>query len=293
MPQLNQQNLLFKIESQLKLILNPDQNDLSVLWEAMQYSVLAGGKRIRSLLTIAAGKLSKANDSNLLILGAAIELIHCYSLIHDDLPAMDNDDLRRGLPTCHKKYNEAVAILAGDALQALAFAVLSDDNFNIFADKKLKIINMLANYIGVNGMAGGQNIDLLSGGASLNLAQLQKMHNMKTGCLIKGSILSGYLCGGEFDADIYQKLSLIADKVGLLFQVVDDILDVTSSTEELGKTANKDFLQQKATYVSILGMDNAQKAADELHQQIILCLEEIPLSSDLMELTDSIYQRNN
>lgn len=293
MSHLDDTNILLKIDTQIKSILTPRAADDSVLWEAMRYSALAGGKRIRPLLTFAAGNLSGAHAENLLILGAAIELIHCYSLIHDDLPAMDNDDLRRGMPTCHKKYNEAVAILAGDALQALSFAVLSAENFTVEPIRKIQIINMIANYIGVTGMAGGQNIDLLSGGANLTLTELQNMHAMKTGCLIKGAILSGYLCGTKFAEDVYQKLIGVADKVGLLFQIVDDILDVTSSTEVLGKTANKDFLQDKATYVSILGMEQAIASADSLHSEIINLLQKIPQSNYLKDLTDSIYRRNS
>lgn len=289
---LNSQELLAKIEVQIELILKNSNEESSVLLEAMRYSALALGKRIRALLTIAAGQLSNANESDLLVLGSAIELIHCYSLIHDDLPAMDNDDLRRGLPTCHKKYNEAIAIIAGDALQALAFAVLSGDKFAITSDKKLEIINILANYIGVNGMAGGQSIDILSGGINLSLTELQKMHALKTGALIKGSILSGYLCGSEFSLAMYQNLTIIADKIGLLFQIIDDILDVTSSTEELGKTANKDFLQQKATYVSLLGIEKTKNESLKLHQEIVLLLQEIPSSDYLISITNSIYWRN-
>lgn len=292
MSYLNSQKLLSQIEDKIKLILEDSNNISSVLLEAMSYSALALGKRIRAFLTIAGGQLSNANESDLLVLGAAIELIHCYSLIHDDLPAMDNDDLRRGRPTCHKKYNEAIAIIAGDALQALSFAALSGDKFAVTADKKLKIINMLANYIGVNGMAGGQSIDILSGGVDLTLPELQKMHALKTGALIKGSILSGYLCGNEFSHTMYQNLTTIADKIGLLFQIIDDVLDVTSSTEELGKTANKDFLQQKATYVSILGIEKTKNEALKLHQEIVFLLQEIPNSDYLIRITNSIYQRN-
>lgn len=290
---LDEINLLIEIDAKMESMLTPQMGEESVLWEAMRYSALAGGKRIRPLLTYAAGSLSNSSNENLLILGSAIELIHCYSLIHDDLPAMDNDDLRRGVPTCHKKYNETVAILAGDALQALAFAILSNDKFTVEPLKKIQIINMLANYIGVNGMAGGQNIDLLSGGANLTLNELQNMHAMKTGCLIKGAVLTGYLCGIDFNEITYQKLIIISNKIGLMFQIVDDILDVTSSTEVLGKTANKDFLQDKATYVSILGMNEAKASSTKLRNEIISLLEEIPGSNYLKDLTESIYKRNS
>lgn len=286
--------LLKKVELKLKEIISHSKNGLeSILWDAMAYMVLAPGKRIRPLLTLAAGYVNEAKEDSLLLLGAAIEIIHCYSLIHDDLPSMDNDDLRRGIPTCHKKYSEAVAILAGDALQALAFEVLCHDDFLIPDTNKIKIVHMIANFIGASGMALGQYIDLSSGGEFLKLEELQNMHLLKTGCLIKGSILAGYMCGENFDANIYQKLNNIGSKIGLLFQIIDDILDVTSSTEVLGKTANKDVEQNKATYVSILGLSEAKNAANKLYEDIRENLQLIPNNDWLIHLTSSIYMRNN
>lgn len=289
---LNNIELLAKIENKLDLILTP-VGGAAVLWEAMRYSTLGGGKRIRPLLTIAGGQLSSAAMDTLISVGAAIELIHCYSLIHDDLPVMDNDDLRRGLPTCHIKYNEAIAVLAGDALQALAFEVLSADSLDVLVATKLKIINQVATAAGASGMGGGQAIDLISSGKNLDLAQLRQMHDMKTGCLIRAAILSGYLCGSKFDNNIYQCLTNVADKLGLLFQIIDDILDATSDAITLGKTANKDIIQDKATYIKVLGLDGALNAADILYQEILALLGGIANSSHLIELTTSIYNRNN
>ena len=265
----------------------------ALLIEAMRYSTLDGGKRIRPLLTVASGGLSLANMDSLITIGVAIELIHCYSLIHDDLPAMDNDDLRRGRPTCHKKYNEAIAILVGDALQTKAFSVISSDKLKISADIKLKIINLIANSAGMYGMVGGQVLDLMSTGATLSLVELQNMHSKKTGALIKAAILCGYLSGDNYNDDVYTRLNTVADNLGLLFQIADDILDFTSDTLTLGKTANKDFVYNKATYVNILGIEEAQNMAQKLYKQTLTILELLPNSKQLVDLTHLIYERSN
>ncbi|HLX54038.1 MAG TPA: polyprenyl synthetase family protein, partial [Aquella sp.] len=239
------------------------------------------------------GQLNSADFVNVLDIGCALELIHCYSLVHDDLPAMDNDDLRRGLATVHKKYDEATAILVGDALQALAFEVLSAATLKIPQDNKLKIIYLVSRASGVDGMVGGQMLDLCSTGQKLTLTDLQNMHACKTGALIKATILCGYLCGDGFSLDTYTRLGQVADSLGLLFQVVDDILDVTETSGTLGKTANKDAINHKATYVSLLGLEEAKAIASELYKEIIADLSDVDNSSMLQEITTSIYVRDH
>ena len=288
---ISQNQLLEKIENKLTQILNHDQT-VKFLADAMCYSVLAGGKRIRPLLTVAGGILSRADLNNSMAVGCAIELIHCYSLVHDDLPAMDNDDLRRGRPTCHKKYDEATAILVGDALQALAFQVLSSIDISIHDSNKLQIIQLIAYCAGGSGMVGGQILDLCGTGQNLDLQNLQKMHELKTGALIKGSILAGYLCGTDTNMAMYEELTGIANSVGLLFQIVDDILDAVADTATLGKTANKDAINEKATYVSILGLDEAKQVSDKLYTKIINKLNKVKTNDLLIDLTNSIYRRN-
>ncbi|RTL13280.1 MAG: polyprenyl synthetase family protein [Neisseriaceae bacterium] len=262
------------------------------LLEAIRYSTLNGGKRIRPLFTIAAGSLNNANPLNCRLIGCAIEMIHCFSLIHDDLPIMDNDDLRRGKPTNHKVYGDAVALLAGDALHALCFEVLTSDQLAISPERKLRIIGLIAQSIGIEGMVGGQTIDWLSTGKQIDLQQLQQMHTLKTGALLRAAILAGYLAGNEFDSPQYAAIDVIAQKIGLLFQIVDDIIDVTEDTSTLGKTANKDSEQDKATYVNILGLAVAQQTAKNLHSEILELLRKLENSSQLKFLADSVYYRN-
>lgn len=268
-------------------------SDCATLIESIRYSCLDGGKRIRPLFTIAAGHLSNASLDTALTIGSAIEIIHCFSLIHDDLPIMDNDDLRRGKPTNHKVYGDAVALLAGDALNTLCFEILSSEQLNLPATNKLTIINLLARAIGLQGMVGGQTIDWLSTGNDLTLIQLQEMHSLKTGALLRASILAGYLAGADVNVQQQQQIDLIAQKIGLLFQIVDDIIDVTEDTQTLGKTANKDQIQDKATYVNLLGLEQAQTAAQELHQEIINLIEDQPNSHILKFLADNVYYRNS
>ena len=285
------QEWLNRIEEHLNQVLNKKLS-ATLLLDAMGYSSLNGGKRIRPLLSYATGQISEACEEVTLDIGCAIELIHCYSLIHDDLPAMDNDDLRRGKPTCHKKFNEAIAILAGDALQSLAFEILSENNL-LPSDKLLKIINLIAKSSGVEGMAGGQAIDLANTNVIINQSKLQEMHSLKTGKLIQASILSGYLCGENYNQSIYDNLVLIASKLGLLFQIVDDIIDVTGSTEVLGKTAHKDENNHKSTYVTILGLYDAKQYAKTLYLDIMNELEKYSGAEFLIYLADLVYNRNS
>ncbi len=283
--------LLAKIEAQLHQILDVETSAIELI-NAIKYSTLNNGKRIRPLLCFASGEISEAQEKNLLLVGSAIELIHCYSLIHDDLPAMDNDDLRRGIPTCHKKFNEALAILAGDALQALAFSTLSQSNLTINDKTKIRIISLIANMSGINGMVGGQAIDCSSTGIKLSHEHLKEMHSLKTGALIKASILAGYLCGANVNEEEFQTLNQLADQIGLLFQIKDDILDATSDTKTLGKTANKDLDANKATYVSILGIEKAQALSQSVYNEITNKLN-VPKYQSLLSLTETIFIRKN
>lgn len=265
----------------------------STLLSAMQYSTLDGGKRIRPRFTIAAGVLSDANLDATVTIGCAIELIHCFSLIHDDLPIMDNDDLRRGRPTNHKVFGDAVALLAGDALHALCFEVLSSSELHVEAKSRLNIINLIAHAIGSQGMVGGQTIDWLSTGKRLTLEQLQEMHLLKTGALLRAAILAGFLAGQNTSEQQLKELDIIAKKIGLLFQIVDDIIDTTEDTETLGKTANKDQVNNKATYVNILGLTQTQQIAKQLHGEIKILIKAHKHSEQLQYLADCVYYRNS
>lgn len=265
----------------------------ATLLTAMRYSSLDGGKRIRPLFTIAAGNMSKSDLDTSTTIGSAIEIIHCFSLIHDDLPIMDDDDLRRGKPTNHKVYGDAIALLSGDALHTLCFEILSSNELAISAKVKLKIINLLAKSIGLQGMVGGQAIDWLSTAKTLSLDQLQEMHLLKTGALLRAAILAGYMSGPLCNLEKLNTIDMIAQKIGLLFQVVDDIIDVTEDTETLGKTANKDISQAKVTYVSILGLDEAKRVAKQLYGEVIALLEKEVNSEQLKYLADNVYYRNS
>lgn len=232
------------------------------LHEAMRYAALGGGKRVRPLLVHAAGELSGAAPQACDAAACAVELIHAYSLVHDDMPCMDDDDLRRGRPTVHKAYDEPTALLVGDALQTQAFAVLADAP-GVEAATRIRLVGELALASGSSGMAGGQAIDLAHVGQAMSLAELETMHRMKTGALLRASIRMGALCGRIDDARL-DLLDRYAAAVGLAFQVVDDILDVTADTATLGKTAGKDAEHDKPTYVSLLGLDEARQLAARL-----------------------------
>jgi geranylgeranyl diphosphate synthase, type II len=269
--------------------INPAQ-----LHEAMRYSVLNGGKRIRPILVYAAGYAVTADETALDAPASAVEFIHAYSLIHDDLPAMDDDDLRRGKPTCHKAFTEAQAILAGDALQALAFHTIAHGlPNNIPAEKKLDILDALAVASGSRGMAGGQAIDLASVGKALNIAELEDMHVHKTGALIRASVKMGALCQPKIDTEQLKNLDHYAKCIGLAFQIQDDILDVTSDTETLGKTQGADIALNKPTYPSLLGLDGAREMAAELHQDALDSLNIFAeKAAPLRWLADYIVKRN-
>ena len=237
------------------------------LHEAMRYAALGGGKRVRPLLTFAAGEVTRAEHDRLEIAAAAVELIHAYSLAHDDLPCMDNDVLRRGKPTVHVEYDEATALLAGDALQTFAFQLLAEHRLADEPREQLEMVRLLALAAGSRGMAGGQSIDLGATGKELSLPELEFMHIHKTGALIRAAVLIGAACGHSLGALERSGLDRYAKAVGLAFQVVDDLLDYEGSTATLGKTAGKDSKQGKPTYVSALGVARAHELAEELRAE--------------------------
>ena len=261
------------------------------LHEAMRYAALGGGKRVRPLLAHAAGQLTDAPDSTLDVVSCAVEMIHVYSLVHDDLPCMDDDALRRGRPTCHVQYDEATALLVGDALQTEAFSLLARTPITEPA-RQIEMMALLAHASGSRGMAGGQAIDLASVGMPLTQPELELMHALKTGALIRAAILLGALGGNPLAENARERLDHFAKRAGLLFQVVDDILDCTASTATLGKTAGKDAANDKPTYVSLLGLVGARELASNLRTEAMDTLAIFGAKADrLRQLCDFIARR--
>lgn len=261
------------------------------LHDAMRYATLEGGKRVRPLLAFAAGEVSGAAPERLEIAAAAVECIHAYSLVHDDLPCMDDDTLRRGKPTVHVEYDEATALLVGDALQSLAFQLLAEHRLADDARIQLDMVKTLAQAAGSRGMAGGQQIDLEATGKPLTLPELELMHIHKTGALIRAAVRLGAACGALPKED-ERKLDRYAKAIGLAFQVVDDVLDYDASTATLGKTAGKDSQRGKPTYVSALGLSRAREFAEELRAEAHVSLEGIGAPARrLGELADFIVLR--
>jgi farnesyl diphosphate synthase len=256
-----------RMETALARLLPAAQLAPAKLHEAMRYAVLEGGKRVRPLLAFAAGELSEAPRERVEVAAAAVELIHAYSLVHDDLPCMDDDVLRRGKPTVHVEYDEATAMLVGDALQSLAFQLLSENRLASEPQRQLEMVRTLAAASGSRGMAGGQQIDLEATGKPLTLPELELMHIHKTGALIRAAVMLGFSCGERFSESEKASLDRYAKAVGLAFQVVDDLLDSEANTATLGKTAGKDAKQGKPTYVSVIGLAAARRMADELRQE--------------------------
>jgi farnesyl diphosphate synthase len=258
----------------------------------MRYAVLDGGKRLRPLLVLAACEAVGGKHQAALRAACAVELIHAYSLVHDDMPCMDNDVLRRGKPTVHVKFGEAGALLAGDALQALAFELLTPDADEVPEPMQARLCRLLARSAGSAGMAGGQAIDLASVGVKLDEAQLCEMHRLKTGALLQASVLMGAACG-EPSAAARQALATYGAAIGLAFQVVDDILDVTADSATLGKTAGKDAEQDKPTYVSLLGLARSHSYAQELLAQALAALDASGLGDTraLRALADMVVNR--
>jgi farnesyl diphosphate synthase len=262
-----------RTEAALEACLPPPEVAPQRLHQAMRYATLGGGKRVRPLLAHAAGELAAADPAAVDAVACSVELIHSYSLVHDDLPCMDDDVLRRGKPTVHVEFDEAAALLAGDALQALAFKVLADASLGIPAQRHLALVGLLAQAAGSRGMAGGQAIDLAAVGQPMGRAELEFMHIHKTGALIRAAILLGAGCGEAVEPAREAALDHFGKRIGLLFQVVDDILDAQADTATLGKTAGKDAAQDKPTYVSLLGLADARALADELLGESLACLE--------------------
>ena len=264
------------------------------LHDAMRYAVLGEGKRIRPVLTYATGQTFGIDYKELDGPACAVEIIHAYSLIHDDLPAMDDDDLRRGKPTCHKAYDEATAILAGDALQALAFHILAHDpEIKVKAEQRIKMIDTLAVASGSRGMAGGQAIDLEAVGKALNLAELENMHIHKTGALIRACVELGALSCQDIDQERFEKVSHYAKCIGLAFQVQDDILDIESDTETLGKPQGSDQASNKPTYPELLGLKGAKEVAKNLHSEAIASLDIFDNKADILRtIADFIVKRD-
>lgn len=266
------------------------------LHEAMRYALLGGGKRVRPLLVYAAGALFGADSGVLSRAAAAVEMIHAYSLVHDDMPCMDDDELRRGKPTVHVAYDEATALLVGDALQSQAFLVLSEaageDNAANPAARLVSMLRLLAHASGSAGMCGGQAIDLDSVGLSLTLEQLEQMHQLKTGALLRASVLLGATAGKELTEAETAALHTYSRAIGLAFQVVDDVLDATADSATLGKTAGKDAADNKPTYVSILGLEPSRALAQQLRLDAHKALEPFGEKAlRLRELADLIVQR--
>ena len=263
------------------------------LHEAMSYVSVGGGKRFRPLLVAAAARLGAAEAEALSQAMAAIEYVHVYSLVHDDMPEMDNDSLRRGKPTCHVQYDQATALLVGDALQTLAFDVLSRP-VNLPAAQQLQRVQVLARASGSEGMAGGQGIDLANVGKDLSLAQVQHMHGLKTGALIRAAVaLGGLSCSDVSDA-LLADLDVYADKLGLAFQVIDDVLDCEQDTATLGKTAGKDEEANKPTYVKLLGLDGARTQAISLAEEAKAAVATYgDAAAALLGLADYVIKRNH
>ena len=262
------------------------------LHAAMRYAVLGGGKRVRPLLAYGAGELSGAEERRVDRAAAAVELIHVYSLVHDDLPCMDDDVLRRGKPTVHLAFDEATALLVGDSLQSLAFQVISEQPMTDDAARQVELVGLLARACGSRGMAGGQAIDLDATGKTLAVTELEFMHVHKTGALIRASVALGAHCGDALSQSQFNALDHFGKFIGLAFQVVDDVLDAQSSTATLGKTAGKDAKNNKPTYVSALGLDGARKFAAELRDDALRALDALPRNGGrLRQLADFIVLR--
>ncbi len=284
-----------RVESTLDHWIPKESIQPSKLHHAMRYSVLSGGKRVRPFFVYASGHALNIDLGLLDGPAAAVELIHAYSLIHDDLPAMDDDDLRRGQPTCHNKFDEATAILAGDAIQSLAFQILSKDKTMLDDPmRRCQMIENLAIAIGSRGMAGGQAMDLAAEGLTLSLAELEELHIHKTGALIRASIQLAMLSAPNHNPEQLKQLDRYAKYIGLAFQVKDDILDIEADTETLGKPQGSDQKLGKSTYPSLLGMPDAKRMARELLGQALDCLTDFADSADpLRWMAHYVVERNH
>ena len=270
-----------QVDAALDSRLPADHIQPTYLHSAMRYATLNGGKRIRAVLVYVAGTVVGADPSGLDAPACAVELMHAYSLVHDDLPAMDDDDLRRGKPSCHKAFDEATAILAGDALQSLAYYILSHDcEVASCPEQRLEMLNTLALATGSRGMAGGQAMDLAAVGHSLDLTELENMHIHKTGALIRASVKLGALGKPRVDRHLLKCLDRYAKCIGLAFQIQDDILDVEGTTESIGKIRGADMARNKPTYPALMGIAPAKRMARELHEEALGSLDELGDDAD-------------
>jgi len=276
-----------------QLFITQSNSAAKELSQAMHYSTFNGGKRVRPLLVYLTGLALDINTEQQNDPACAVELIHCYSLVHDDMPAMDDDDLRRGKPTCHKQFSEATALLTGDALQTLAFTALSQSPY--LNDKQIvSMVRVLAQSSGAAGMAGGQAIDLSSTGKNLSLDQLKTMHEHKTGALIRASVQLGALCADNTATSELQALDNYAKNIGLSFQIKDDILDIESDTQTLGKQQGADISLNKVTYPALLGLDGAKQMAQQCHKNALHSLTDFDHKADpLRQLSEYIITRSH
>ncbi|WP_106182836.1 polyprenyl synthetase family protein [Candidatus Pandoraea novymonadis] len=285
-----------EIRARIELVLDSSlptlDGDLTGLHEAMRYALVGGGKYVRPLLCFAAGEVTQACPAALDRVACALEMVHVYSLVHDDLPCMDNDTLRRGKPTVHVQFDEGTALLVGDALQTQAFSLLSETSSVLTASQSLALVHELAHAAGSFGMVGGQAIDLASVGQRLPQNVLEAMHRMKTGALLRASLRMGALCGDPLSDEAREMLDVYASAVGLLFQVVDDILDCTENSNTLGKTAGKDAKYAKPTYVSLLGLDATRALTKQLHADAYKATERLGKRANrLRALANFVVQR--
>lgn len=265
------------------------------LHQAMRYGLLIGGKRMRPYLVYTTGEVLGASLADLDGIAGALECIHAYSLLHDDLPAMDDDDLRRGQPTCHKAFDEATAILAGDSLQTLAFDILANHHFSkIIQPKQIKLIQQLVLASGYQGMCGGQALDLAATNQQIDLAKLETLHSLKTGALLEASVLMAAECSTQVTEKDKEALKKYARLVGLAYQVQDDIIDITSTEEQLGKPSGSDLAANKSTYPALLGLQGAQQKAENLFQQALQALTALPYNTQsLAEFATFIVKRSH
>ena len=281
-----------RVEAKLDTVLPGSGVNPGRLHEAMRYAIFNGGKRVRPLLVYAAGECLGVTESLLDSPAAAIELIHAFSLVHDDLPAMDDDDLRRGLPTLHRKYDEATAILAADAMQPLAFAALADID-GVAGEVRARLVKLVADACGSTGMTGGQSMDLGAEGRSLDAAELEHMFALKTGALIHASVMSACVLGDPIPPEQAAALDGFARTIGLAFQVRDDLLDVEGKTEDIGKPAGSDERMNKATYPALFGIEASRRRCDELLEEGLGYLEALPDAAPLDWLARFIVDRGN
>ena len=289
------QHIKQRLDASLQDLINDLPDAAPRLKASMLYALTNGGKRMRPLLVHLVGNMLDIPDNDQRAISMAIECIHAYSLVHDDLPAMDDDDLRRGNPTCHIAFDEATAILAGDALQTQAFSIVAEHPMSAFANhRRAQLVAVLARAAGYSGMCGGQAIDLAATGKQITLAELQHLHQLKTGALLTACVEMVCLVTEQLDSNHQQLLCRFANRIGLAFQVQDDILDVTASTETLGKPKGSDEARGKNTFPSLLGLDGARQELAKLHQEALQALDGLPYNTDyLVAFTDLMVSRSH